>query len=129
MKAMNGSSTRKRLERLLAHYEGAASAIRTTLSLLDGDERASAARNGHGVIAQAMKLDAARAEAHDDDHRPKYVSKIKAQRARTAAILKGLSRTEPGRVKDPKSVAVMVRHGYIRRQGDGYVRTEKVFRP
>lgn len=133
------TSTRQQLEKLLAHHEGIAAAIRTTLSLLEGHEERGAKRRAPQVITQALALDAARAAANGNGHherqeprptKPKLtMARIRANRRRTARILGRLSKTEP-RPLGPgeyKQVAVMLRHGYITKKGDGYLRTGKEF--
>ncbi len=78
---------RGKLVRMLAEHEGiaCATAIRTTLGLLDGDATATKQQRAPDVISQAIALDAARRG------RPKKVpykaTRKRVQRTKTAALL------------------------------------------
>jgi hypothetical protein len=56
-----------------------------------------------------------------------------ARRAGTAALLEQLSTTDPSTTKElpaiARKVSILLLHGYIKRKGEGYVRTAKPFTP
>lgn len=124
------------LEALLAELDQAASAVRLTLSLIASKARAQPPRRKPDVLRKALKLDAARrastngrAPARKASTHPRgaHTSKVKQQRAHTAALLRKLSTNEP-RKFGLKAAGILVRRGYIKRVEPGlYLRTEKPF--
>ena len=60
---LHGGSTRGRLVKLLQRHEAAATAIRTTLLLLDGDAAQTKTEKAGDVLHQAIKIDTVRAAA------------------------------------------------------------------
>ena len=87
----HGNSSGGRLDRLLAHHEQAAAAVRLTISLLNGHEKTTKA-NGHStVLAQAIALDGARVAKQSKTKKPKGRpndrAAVLAQRARSAQLL------------------------------------------
>jgi len=55
----------------------------------------------------------------------------RAQRERSLALLEQFDRTAPRQPEnaDLRGLMPLMRHGYLKRKGDGYVRTAKVFIP
>ena len=124
----HGGSTIARLTKLLAHHDEAASAIRFTLGLLNGAEKV-AKQNGHApVIAAALGIDGARRERkrkggkRNGAGRPPASDAVKRRRA-TVKFLARFSRTtpRPGGI----GISIYAQHGYVRKKGDGYIRTDK----
>ena len=127
-----GTGTRGKLVRLLAEHEQIAAAIRVTLGLLDGHEVEKKQRRAPDVISQAIALDAARRGKATRKSKPKPYNKaaIKVRRARTLKILDALSTTTPRPFPAPSlrgGLGTLLRHGLIKKSGDGYVRTAKPF--
>jgi len=142
MSTTHGNGTQSRLDRLLAYHESAAEAIRTTIGLLNGSAKA-AKTNGHStVLAEAIALDGARAHKAKASHAKKKKTAmtrttIRAQRERTAQVL---DLFDP---KTPRAAAEVAQHlglsymqiglgplvhrKYLKRKGDGYVRTAKAY--
>jgi Arc/MetJ-type ribon-helix-helix transcriptional regulator len=141
------------MRKLLAEYEHAAEAIRTTLGLLNGHATA-AKQNGHAsTITDAMLLDAqrrtakaARATAPRLSKNGKTLGRPKKtrhdamlQRRRdTEAFLAAFETTTPITLADVKTAAggtlpirgglgTLLRHGYLKRKGGGFIRTSKAF--
>lgn len=136
--------TTDRLLRLLAYFENGAASIRATLDFLQHDPTGRAyGRNGNGnghdlmpgPLQGAVLLDQARRARYIKHGRrtgPQTNKKISAQRQRTADLLAGLNPTTPTLTAemDPvarRGIGSMVRRGYVKRKGDGYVRTAKAF--
>jgi hypothetical protein len=102
-------------------------ALRTTLALLDGNAHASSAKRSGSTISQAMALDAARLGNGNGHSRPAGKPSLLAQRQRTAALLAQFDRTEPRRSPGRANIGVLIHRGYLVRQGDGFVRTDKPY--
>jgi hypothetical protein len=121
---------RQRLEKLLAFHERAAAAVRLTLSLLNGDERATKAATANGTIAAALKLDAGRRAAKPTR---KAYGKVRGHRQQSARLLQSLSVDEPRRSTVGNKLAGLIRHGYVKSAGRDdagralYLRTAKPF--
>jgi len=125
----------KTLERRAQHYEEKAAAIRQTMAILGEHSGASSARRGSSTIDAAIALDAQRRGPGPRggmrlDAQPGYGSKANQliRRKRTAAVLATYDSTTPN-AKVPPAVGTLIRTGYLRKKGDGYVRTAKVFTP
>ena len=128
----NASGTSARLAKLQAYHESMAAAIRTTRALLDGDATATKQQRAPDVISQAIALDAARRQGGKRRHYDgKPGAEIRARRKRTAAFLDSLSTTTPKQAKmngvPGGAIGTLLRHGFIKRSGDGYIRTAKPF--
>jgi hypothetical protein len=123
---------RQRLEKLLAFHERAADAVRLTLSLLNGDERATKAATANGTIAAALKLDAGR-RATKHPTRKYYGNKVTGHRQQSARLLQSFSVDEPRRSTVGHKIAGLIRHGYVKSAGRDdagralYLRTAKTF--
>ena len=141
---LHGGSTRGRLVRLLARYDSAAAAIRTTLALLDGDAAQTKTEKAGDVLRQAIRIDTVRAGADamivngNGSGRPAPAKAkpsgagakaAKAKRRRTAALLDTFSTTTPRPNTEKRPLSVLLQHGYLTKKGDGYVRTAKQFVP
>jgi hypothetical protein len=139
----HGNSGGGKLERLLAYHEHAAEAIRTTIGLMNG-HATTAKTNGHAsVLADAIALDGARRAKTGKKKKRVSLSKpgdraaILAQRARTLQALDAFSTKKPSAPEaiaqalgiDPKTIGIgpLRAHGYLKKKGDGYVRTAKAY--
>ena len=102
-----GYTTNAKLLRLLAQHEAAAASVRAVLAMLNGEATTKKAPRAGSVIAAALALDEKRVK------RPgAYKAKIKAQRARTVAVLKRFSASEP-RPLSGQGIGAMVARGYL----------------
>jgi hypothetical protein len=125
-----GSATgaRGKIERLLAHHEQIAAALRTTLGLLDEGAHETKQQRGSSVLADAMALDEARRSKGKRKYK-KAMNKaaVQERRARSLAFLKQFDHEKPKRVPNARGIAPLLLHGYLKRKGDGYVRTAREF--
>ena len=120
-------SSRGSLVKLLEKYRAAVASIEMTLQLLDLELTTRKQRVVSTIVDQALALDGAR-------RKTPTVAKAKkapkgAYRASSAKILNHFSTTEPRQAAggDGRRLAVYIRHGYLAKKGDGYIRTEKKF--
>ena len=132
-----------RLNRLLAHHEQAAAAIRFTIELLNGSARAAkASGNGHAtVIAEAIALDSARVAKHAKAKPSKGHNKrsvVLARRHRSAQVLDAFDSKTPRPLAEVvqalglpsgqhAGIAPLVNSGYLKKKRGGYVRTSKAY--
>jgi hypothetical protein len=128
---MAGQSAVAQLEQLLAHHERLTVAIRTTLDELRGRQATRKQGRAANVLQQAVTLDLARVTATRTPRKKRKGAAIAdkaAARRRTAALLASFDATlaKPGQ---SRSIAVLVRHGFLKKKGDGYVRTSRPFVP
>ena len=128
-----------RLTRLLNFYEHAAAAIRTTMALMDQQPETS--RNGWGgdrrsqsngsIAKAALQIDAQRRAGTLPKKKHLRRDEIRAQRERSAAVLAHFDPKEPKLPGEfpinPKSIQPLVRWGFLKKKGPGYVRTAKPF--
>jgi len=126
----NGNAGYARLRKVLAELEEKAAAVRMTLSLLEGhDTTTKVERTGGGILAQALAIDSARR----GPGRPRGTAaapsratlKKQSGRERVHALL---SKYAPGdRIPSNEAplVGALVTYGYLRRDGDDYIRTDK----
>lgn len=122
----------KRLRELLTYHEHAADSIRTVMALANG-HAVKAKQNGHAtVLAHALALDADRREvapAKRKYHKG-HTAAVTKRRAHTKAFLDHFSTTTPRTTTEGmKLIGSMVRYGYLKAKGDGYLRTDKPFTP
>lgn len=114
---------RRRLEQMLDYHQTRADAIRITLELLDETITEVKQRTLSSVMDKAVAL--------DQERRSKRVRQthtvITERRQKTAAILDSLDRTEPRPITERKHIATLLKNGYIKQKGDGFVRTAKKF--
>lgn len=92
---------------------------------------AAGGRNGNGSASLREKVKRAYAQSRGDvPSTPKLpAGELKRQqREATAALLSGLDTTEPRPLADgARGIGPLIRHGYIRKKGDGYIRTAKPY--
>jgi hypothetical protein len=128
-----------RLQALLAYHEEHARAIRLVLDDLAADPAES---NGAGVLDAALALDAARgARRHGTRPRGRPVSTRAGLarndvRARSAQVLALFDPHEPrprAIVREvgsnPQALGRLIAYGYLKKKGDGLIRTAKVYTP
>jgi len=124
----HGGSTGGKLERLLAHHQQIVAALQTALALLNGEAVAKKAEtNGHGVLGAALTLDAARRQTLSKTKQSGYGSRVsqKARRQASARLLATFDQHKPK--PGIRAIAPLVINGYLKKQGDGWVRTGKAF--
>ena len=134
-----------RLLKMLAHYEQTAHAIRTVLDML----AISPARNGQPGkpiappdIQKALQLDADRrlvkrqqrdraAGRRQQAPRGSGVAKLRIQRQRSADFLSQFDpqvpKTQANLPIKIRSMGSLVRRGYLKPKGDGWIRTAKPY--
>jgi hypothetical protein len=129
-----GSLTQRKIEQLLQHHEQIAAALRTTLGLLTGTSETKKKERGAALLVSAIRLDASRREGRfrpPAKKKPALTSDmIRAQRKRTAVFLAGFNTEKPTRGDknlQKAGLGTMIRYGYLRAKGDGYVRTAKTY--
>lgn len=143
--------TEMRLARLLAYFENGAAAVRATLAFLAHDpttsRRVNGNSNGHPMMLDALALDEHRASKSGKKSGLKpgspprggrratpgsHVSRIRAQRERTAEMLARFDTSTP---RTPAELGLtgrimtgsVVRRGYLKKKAGGYVRTGKPY--
>jgi hypothetical protein len=128
-----GSLTQKKIEQLLQHHERIVVALQTTLSLLTGVSETTKKQKGAALLMSAIRLDAQRRVSKK---KPAPTSEeIRAQRLRTAEFLASFDNVKPTRGGkgfenlQTHGLGTMIRYGYLRRKGGGYVRTAKTYVP
>ncbi len=139
------------LTQLAADYRAKADAIHMTLAILRGEAIVAKKARAATVLAHAITIDTQRING---THAPKLLSNghgpaptpprarekgsrahdgtIAIRRQQTADFLDLFSTTEPGRPDHPRAhknggISRLVSGGYLRKAGDGYVRTKKPF--
>lgn len=149
MTTTNTTPTLRQLHKLIAEHEAALAAqqrivdaLRMTLAMLLGEKQDDRAGRAETVLTQALALDAARRNGGNGNgngnghHRstkkgPGYATREaeKARRTRTAHFLASLSHDKPTPIDDPRKVGIgpLMTFGYVKRKGEGYVRTAKEF--
>ncbi len=131
----HGGNTLVKLRKLLDEHERAASAIRTTLELLGASLRQTKQARTQTVLATAVQLDTAR-RGRPPGPVTNYNSaaSIAARRQYSAELLTRFDRTEPRGSTvlsgtDVVKIGPLTRRGYLKRKGDGWVRTSKEYVP
>lgn len=121
-----------KLAKLLAEREADVAAIHRVQAIMTGDHVATK-RARPDILADALALDAKR-RAKKTTRRPapprgQFAAKIHAQRSASAALLRKAEHADrplPGN-KFGRGLGSLVRRGYLKREGDGYVRTDKPY--
>jgi hypothetical protein len=134
-KGSSSTGARAKIERLLAHHEQITAALRTTLGLLDEGAHETKQQRGSTVLADALALDAARRGKRGPygkrkpsaEARRQSKTDRREQRQRSANFLKLFDTDKPKRVPNSRGIAPLLLHGYLKRKGDGYVRTAREF--
>jgi len=150
-KHLNGNpyGIHRRLRRLLEYHQGIVDALSTTIAVLE--EESEGRKRGHSadLLASAIQLDAervarrrgrprkARGGSYDRTTgkvKPGYSSKssIAARRERSMKFLAHFDRTEPrpmppGATAQNSGLGPLVNSGYLRKKGEGYIRTAKEY--
>src|SRR5688572_5843758 len=133
------------LHKHLHHHEQIVTAIRTTLALPDDHASTKTAKRAPDVLAQALALDRQRKASSNGsgprigrppkNKQPSYWNHetVKERRKRTAAFLELFNATTPTPAPSKKgkggALGIMIQHGFLKKKGDGYIRTGKVFTP
>jgi hypothetical protein len=129
----HGNSGDARLQKLLAHHEGIASAIRTTIEALNGTAKVAKQKTGASVIAAALAIDSARKVGRPKKNSPARVHGMtkqkRAQRERTGALLNAFTARDaiPADSELRRMSGGLTRHGYLRKTATGLFRTAKPY--
>ena len=137
---IGGNMGRKQIERLLTFHEQAASSLRFTLKLMDADLAARRTERAPSVIDDAIAIEAARVDKKRGRPRktggqPRTQKEDQSAGARTArreasaALLARFSTVDPIPAGDGaiRFIGPLVRRGYLKKKGEGYLRTAKEF--
>jgi hypothetical protein len=125
-----GTGTMGRLLRLRDQRAQELAALDTTIALLNGAAAATKRGRAASVLDAAIELDAERRGKRGPyGKRKKKMDKASVQerRARSAAFLNQFDREKPKRVPNARRIAPLLLHGYLKKKGDGYVRTAREF--
>ncbi len=125
--------TPAKLEALLAYHEKMAEAVRITLDLLRATAVVTKRQSATSIFSQALAMEGERVARRGrppgpaKPERGHSAAAVRERRAKTFAVLDSLSTTVPSTVG--MEAGTLLRHGYIKRKGDGYVRTGKKWSP
>jgi hypothetical protein len=126
-----GSGTMGKLLRLREQRAHELDALDTAIALLTGAATAIKRGRAASVLDDAIALDAARTSKRGKykARKPKESKQIvHARRAATLAFLRSFDDAKPSRGNGAlNGIPVLLRHGYLKRKGDGYVRTGREF--
>jgi hypothetical protein len=126
-----GSGTMGKLLRLREQRAHELDALDTAIALLTGAATATKRGRAASVLDDAIALDAARVGKRGPykprkPHRDESASALKARRTKTLAFLKLFDSDKPSR-HPGTATAPLLLHGYLKRKGDGYIRTAREF--
>ena len=143
-KPAHGLSIHGRLDKLIAAKQQDLDALLRTKALLNGVAKNGKVHTHEAVLARAVAFDEDRRAAVRGPYKKKakrvvripysaggaFAAKKKADRKRTAAFLARVAKSD-GPYTGPHNgrVSVLIQHGYLKAQGEGFVRTDKVFTP
>jgi hypothetical protein len=137
-------NTHGKIAKLIAERQADIEALQRAAVLLNGLVMNGKKGKHASLIAEALTLDEDRREttprgpykkrrtgAIPYSAGGKYAKQKKSDRKRTAAFLAKVAASgdKPYTKEHGGRVSVLLQHGYLRRQGEGYVRTDKVFTP
>jgi hypothetical protein len=123
----SGTGTMGKLLRLREQRAQELAALDTTIALLNGAAAATKRGRAGSVLDAALALDAARVGKRGPYAKRKTdKSAIRAQRERSLALLKRFDPETPRRFKT-RGIAPLLLNGYLKKKGDGYVRTAREF--
>ena len=128
-----GTGTVGRIRRLLAEHREIVDALETTLGLLNGHATASVKRRADMTLAAAIDVDRARVQTTRGTttkrkrKRARIGARSQTQRQQSAAFLARFDLDEPKVVTGFRGLGSLVRRGYLKSKGDGYIRTAKEF--
>jgi len=134
-----------RIDKLIAHHESIAAALRVTRDLLTNEAR-TVKQKRLDVISDALAIDAQRRSHKPGKRGPykkhspgsaggRFSNRARTERRRDSlALLEQFSTTTPGRpdtTRGLRGIGSLVRRGYLAKRGKGkkagYVRTSKEF--
>ena len=126
--AEHGGATRTRLRRLLEQHEHMAASLRMALELLDADivkkkSKPVGPRHLPPALTQALDQEATRHSTGPSTKEGRH-----AVRQRTAKVLASFDTTTP-QPTSGRHIGILITRGYLKRKGDGYVRTSKEYTP
>lgn len=132
-KPLNGTPAAfglRRLEQIAVALETKAAAIRTAMAALSEVAHEKARARGIAPLQAAIDLDAKRRQLPKNKQRGYgSVASKAARRKRTLALLAQFGDTPKPAPKGTTGLGPLLIHGYLKRKGDGLVRTAKAFTP
>jgi hypothetical protein len=120
------AATPSKIDALIAYHEEALDHLQATKRLLFEHAVARKTKTAAKTFKRAAALDTARASTTAKPYKRQTASQITANRKASAKLLASMSLTEPRPLKGAHANG-LIRHGYIVKKGDGYVRTSKQF--
>jgi len=138
----------RKLKKLLEYHEGIAHALRTTLMVLQDESIGLKRTRSADVLTAALQLDAERITRREQkekkqqggayrkgQYRPGYSTKaaVAERRGRSIQFLAHFDTKEPrpmpaGATAQNSGLGPLINQGYLKKKGDGYVRTKKEYR-
>lgn len=119
-----------KIDRLIDEHERALEALKLTRDMLNGEAREKKQTRSNGALTAALAHEAVRKPSRRTPavrtKVPGYGRKIREQRERSKAFLDQFDPTEPRSITTT-GMGSLVRRGYLKRKGDGYVRTTKEY--
>jgi hypothetical protein len=135
----HGLSIHGKIDKLIATAQSDLDALLRTKELMTAVAKNGKVHSHETVLARAVDLDSERREARPAKPAPakkpkRYSKPGSSQRKRTAKFLARFANTPSDKPymptgSDSRRVSVLIQHGYLKAQGEGYVRTDKVFTP
>jgi len=111
---------------MMLEYQRKADACRLTLDLLREQDHTENAP----IIDAAVAVDQARVKRRYTKKKDQKKAAMQARRQATAELLAQFDRKTPHRPDGNLGrlgIGMAIRHGYLKKKGDGYVRTAKAF--
>ena len=126
----HGPAAPPQLLKLLAKHQRIVDSIRETLQALGVDQTRSATARGPQTLAKALALDEQRRAPKKP--RGAHSKKVLEQRRRSVQFLAQFNRDTPTPLEESlgpanRMVGALVRYGYLKPKGDGFVRTAREF--
>lgn len=130
----HGPAAPPQLLKLLAKHERIVDSIRETLNALGVHRTRSASTRASQTLSAALAIDGQRVAGRAAGRAAKgsKVSETRRRRQASIAFLARFNRDTPTEL-DPngglsnRGIGALVRHGYLKPKGDGFVRTAKEF--
>jgi len=127
----HGPAAPPQLLKLLAKHERIVASIRETLDALGVHQTKSVTTRATQTLSEALALDEQRVAGRHRAPKGSLVPTITRRRRRTEALLARFNPDTPTMLETNaagrQAVGSMVRYGYLKPKGDGFVRTAKEF--
>src|SRR5262245_35198769 len=127
----HGANGTGKLEKALDFHLQAVAALQLAIQLVNGRAEHSSQTRMNGTIRNALRLDHARTKErpHGGTNKAEKLAKRKATAKFLARFDADTPMPNPSTDKGGNGIGVLMAHGYLKKKGDGYVRTSKEFRP